>query len=343
MKTNKLQRIESVDLIRGLAILVMILLHTNAYFLKNPISFFTWDWGQFAVPLFIFCSSYVFFKKNYQFANTLGLFKFIKKRILRLLVPYYLFVAFFLILLLTKEPQKLSLKYLLSSLTINGGIDINWLVLLFVYFSIIMPFTQWAYQKKRALFYSFLSFSFFSSVVFMFYRPDFNYRLIMWLPWSLLIIISLYIYKFENNNKLMLLGFAGSLILFITSRLIQINLNHSLVMYDNKYPPNFYHLSFCSGSIFLIYWVAKIGVFSFYPINKYLSFLSKNSYSLYFIHYCMIYVLSVFTKIKFDWINFFVATTITTTVFQWLLNSLIIFFRNYTGVRQSEYWRAPSS
>lgn len=338
MKTTNIERVVFIDMLRGFAILVMIMLHTNAYFLKTPISFFIWDWGQFAVPVFIFCASYVFFQKQQTFSTFSAFFKYLKKRLTRLLVPYYIFVLIFCGLFLLKDPSKITFSYVWHNLTINGGIDINWLVLLFVFFSIIMPFISWSYTNNKTLFYLFTTASIISSILLVFYKFPYNYRLIMWLPWSLLVVVSYFIYKFERNKLFMLLGFATSTFLFIVFYYLQSYLKHSLIMYDNKYPPNFYHLTFCISSIFFICWVGKINKLFFFPVKQYLDFLSKNSYSIYFIHYSIIFILFAFTKIKFNWLTFFIATTAITSICQFIFNSLyIIFSRHYIKGQQSGY------
>lgn len=328
MNKNKLQRLDFIDMLRGIAIVVMILLHTNAYFLNNPFSFFTWDWGQFAVPVFIFCSAYIFFQKQYSFSTFSDFFQYAKKRVARLLIPYYIFVAVYSGLVYLKEPAKITPLYIFQNLTLTGGIDINWLVLLFVYFIFIMPFIQWCINKNKLLFIIYSSLS----VIFSFLlilNSNFlilSYRFVMWLPWSLLIIANYFIVKYEKSLKIILGIFSVSTIVFIALFFVQKFLGHSTVQYYNKYPPNLYHLAFGISSTIIAFWVGKNNWLSLPLLKQLLSFLSKHSYSIYFIHYSIIFFLTVFTKIKFSWVTFFLYVFVLSLLMQVVINKIVYLF-----------------
>lgn len=324
MNVNKVQRLEFIDMLRGLAVIVMVLLHTNAYYLNNPISFFTWDWGQFAVPVFVFCSSYIFFQKQSSFSTLLGFFQYVKKRIVRLLFPYYVFVFVYCLMVYFQNPAKITLKYIWQNITLTEGIALNWLVLLFIYFIFIMPFIQWSINKNRLLFIAYFLLSVVFSFILLFnsvpIMSGLNYRYTMWLPWSLLVIVYYFIIKYEKNLKIIFNIFSISFFAFVVLYFLQKYLNHSTVQYYNKYPPNLYHLAFCVWSTIAVYWIAKKGLFSFSPIKQILSFISKNSYSLFFVHYCVIFFLTVFTKIKFGWISFFIVVTVVSLIIQLVIS-----------------------
>lgn len=327
--TKKLARIEEVDLLRGLAILAMVSLHTNAYFLSNPLSFFTWDYGQFAVPIFIFCSTYLFFKKDYQFNSIKDALTYVKKRVIRLLIPYYIFVAVFACLVYLREPAKITINYLFQNAVMMGGIDINWLVILFIYFSFLLPFLSYTKNKRPSWWWIFLVVSLISSIIFLFYRPTYNYRYVMWLPWSLLVIFTQVFALNEAKTIFFLLTGVFSFIVFLGLRFLEAYLKHSLLQYDNKYPPNLYHIAFGVFSIILFYVLAKKRIFSLPIIKPILIFLSKNSYPIYFVHYCIIFVLWVFFKFKFNWITFFITITALTIGVQALFNKVLALVRNH--------------
>jgi len=65
--------------------------------------------------------------------------------------------------------------------------------------------------------------------------------------------------------------------------------------------------------------ILKAKFFLFSPIKVSLSFLSRKSYSLFFIHRLVIYVLTVFYKISFTWISFFVCVLVITIIIQLIL------------------------
>lgn len=318
----KSQRIEEIDMLRGLSMFIMISLHTNAYFLSIPFVFLLWDFGEFAVPIFIFCSSYLFFMKNPSPPSWKGIFLHIKKRFVRLLVPYYLFAVVFTLLELIKEPWKITFRYIIENILVVGGIPINWLVLLFVSFTFLMPFILYIYTRRRVLFYLFIFLSAASAFLLMFYPFPLNYRFIFWLPWSLLVVFSLIIIKNEKQRWFFPLVFLVSFFVFLLLRYLQLSLHHSLTMFDNKYPPNLYHLTFGIVSIVGLYVLAKRGLFSVPLIKNLLFFLSKNSYSLFFIHWIIIYIATVLFHPKFNWWTFFLTVLSVSLVSQFVLNYL---------------------
>ncbi len=320
---REFKRNEAIDMLRGLSIFAMVLLHTNAYFLSIPLVFFIWNYGQFAVPVFIFCSSYLFFTKKYFFGSWSEVFTHIKKRLPRLLVPYYIFAVIYIFLQYLKEPSRVTLRYLFQNLTITEGISINWLVLLFVFFTFLMPLISYMWSHKKILFYLYVFLSMGSSVVFMFYQPTVNYRFIMWLPWSLIIVFSFLIAKNEHRKWFFRSFFLFWLAVFVTTYFIQREVGHSLRMFDNKYPPNLYHLSFGLVSIPTLYFLVRKGLFSLPLLKRFFYFLSINSYPFYFLHWIVLYVITVFLRIEFNWASFFLTVLLTTMVVQVLLNRLL--------------------
>jgi len=321
-----MKRFVEIDLLRGLAMFAMILIHTNAYFLSS--SGFVeqlWDWSQFAVPVFLLCSAYLFFVKTPAFT-----FSYIKKRVSRLLVPYYVFMLFFFGAILLREPHKLSRQYIFQSTFLIGGVDINWLALLFLELLFVMPFVAFLWNKTKAGFVVFSLFSVLSSLVFVFYRWPYDYKLIMWLPYSVLIIYTLLLAKFHTRKWFyptsLLFGGATYLIL----RIVETGMHHSLTFYDNKYPPNLYFLSYGIFSLALLHFLVKKGILGWYPVEKLLRFLSVNSYQLFFVHYLLMYLISwTFQWIAFNWATFFLAVFSSSLIVWWIvLRSRKFLFRS---------------
>jgi len=117
-----------------------------------------------------------------------------------------------------------------------------------------------------------------------------------------------------------------SSVLFAAAQLFLQATKHSLQMYDNKYPPNIYHLSYGIAFLVIFYLAAKKGLFSFAPIQKTIHFFSVNSYPIFFIHVLVIFVLTVFMKFHFTWISFFFVVTGITVVIQMILNKMFLLF-----------------
>jgi len=311
-------RLLEIDDIRGISIFVMILIHTNAYFMADKIAFFTLEISQFAVVAFIFCSSYLFYLK-YKTESVKEFMDHFVKRVKRLVIPYYIFFAVYILFVYLKEPAKLTADYVVRNLTFTGGLDFNWLVLLFIELAILMPlFKIWDEKHKKVL-YVYIIVAVISSIIFLKYSPHPLYRYIMWLPWSLIVIYTMFFDRIRKHPPLFWGLTSIFLALFLISRqYFLIPLGHSLRQYDNKYPPNLYHLSYCLVELNILYFLAQRGVFAI--TRKYIHFLSLYSYQIYFLHLLVIFTITVFYHFNFNWVTFFLATLSITSILQFVFN-----------------------
>lgn len=319
-------RFIEIDFLRGLAMLAMIIIHTNAYFLGNPVTKFIWNYLQWAVPIFIFCSAFIYYKNQEVRIKNKGIgitFQYLKKRFVRLLKPYYIFAVIFFVALFFREPKTLTLQYITDSLLVRGGIDINWLVLLFIQFTFLMPIIGWLYQKKTWMFWIYASLSLISSLIFIFWQFPFTYKWIMWLPWSLLIIYALLFVRYYQLKWFYITSFLGGLGIFGILFAVEKQIGHSLSFFDNKYPPTLFILSYGIFAIALLHILIRWKLFNFFPVKKLLHFLSMYSYELYFIHYTILFILATYrNNFHFTSFTFFLAVLCPTIIVQLLLNVL---------------------
>lgn len=302
------KRFQVIDDIRGFTMILMIMIHTNAYYLSNKIAYNLLEFSQFAVVAFIFCSSYLSVVR-YQEAAKSNQVSVVLKRFWRLLQPYYIFLIPHFILLFWKEPAKLTLRYVLESILLIGGIEFNWLVLLFLQLAVVSPFLLYLFHHKRNLFFVWFAVSLFSSFYFLFHTPLPYFRLIMFLPWSLVVLFTILFGTYQKEVMFWVVSGISSMMLFFVSSKILISMGRSLTHYNNKYPPNIYHLSYGIAAV-LILWIisARFKIFSLPVVADLISFMSRNSYQIYFIHIIVIYVVTVVLKIKFmGWVDFFGA------------------------------------
>lgn len=309
-------RKKEIDYLRGLAMIGMMIIHSCAYFLNDKLIYKIWDFFQWAVPVFIFCSFYLIFSNKNKTSFNL------KKRIKRLYLPYFYFLIIYFFLLFFFEKNKFNLNYFLANIFLYGGIDFNWLVLLFIYLSFLTPFFLWI-KKRKVIFYSFLIISFLSSIIFIFYN-QINFRIIMWLTWMILVYFSYFFVKNEKNKFFIYKIILTSLIIFILTYFLEIKINHNLSQFSNKYPPTIYHLSYGIFWITILFSLAKKQIFNFYHFERLLNFLSVNSYSLYFIHALIIHIL-VWTKSisSLGVINVFLIIFLGSLLINKILNKLL--------------------
>ncbi|NCO88625.1 hypothetical protein AUK04_00415 [Candidatus Roizmanbacteria bacterium CG2_30_33_16] len=315
------QRNQTIDSLRGLSIIAMIAIHTFVFYLsqKGWVEF-SWNWLQFAVPIFVFCSAYIFWQKPLSFERS-AILSHIKKRVIRLLIPYYLFLLVFLPINFIKTSKNFSFTYIFKSLTLTGGIDINWLVLLFFMFIFLQIIIAYLLNNHRNFFYLYMIIVFISTIILLFIRPKFDYKLIMWLPWSLITIFAYYFVRFEKSKKWLVGSVIFTAALFVISYQILVIGNYSLRFFSNKYPPNLYILSYGLLSIALLFVIFKFINTRFKTITNILSFYSLYSYEIFFIQYVVIYLLNTHLKtVKYSPFGFFVVVLLITTLLQLGLN-----------------------
>lgn len=315
------ERRNEIDILRGLGIFFIIIIHTAAYFLSQEPVFLLWNFGQFAVPLFVFCSTYLFYLKRNSYIK-ISYFSYVKKRLFRLLKPYYIFLLFYLPIVGAVSLKGVRWEQLARELTLaTPGTEINWAVLLFVYMSALMPLLFLLYRKIKIAFFLYLLAALFASGLLLFYKPAINFRLVMWLPWSLIILFSWFFARYEEEvwfYPFTVLGVGG---LFTTLSMILKTRGSSLIFFDNKYPPNLYFLSYGIFVVTILYLVAKKGAFNLPLIKRPLIFLSENSYSIFFVHLLLIVAATKFLDVgKFVWWQFFSVLFVATVVVQAVLN-----------------------
>lgn len=320
------KRLPEIDDIRGISIILMILIHTNAYFLSNKIAYATLELSQFAVVAFIFCSAYLFYLKQqvYGWGN---FFSHLWKRVKRLIIPYYYFFAVYFVFLMWKGTTKPNFLYVVQNIFVVGGIDFNWLVLLFIELAILMPFVSYLFEKKRIWFYIYTSLAFVSSIVFLKYTPLPYYRFIMWLPWSLILIYTYLFNRLVGRKKLFwVITALFALLYYLLPIFVLKPLGHTLYMYNNKYPPNLYHLAYGIFCVNILYMLSQWKFFTNTILQTIIHFFSIYSYTIFFIHILVIYIVTVFFHFHFTWVTFFLVITILTTLIQLFFNGVIHLF-----------------
>jgi len=313
------KRLPELDDIRGLSIIVMILIHTNAYFLSNWWSTNTRELSQFAVVAFLFCSSYLSIQR--PFPQSISEFlPYVIKRLKRLALPFIVFFTVYIVLMKFGIGKSFSFKYIVNSYLLIGGIDFNWLVLLFIQLMVIAPLLHFLFVKKKMLLYLYTVGAFLASVIFLKYTPLPYFRTIMWFPWSLVVIYTFYFDSLWKNRKVfffttLIFGF----LFFATQQWILIPLKHSVSHYANKYPPNLYHLSYSLFALNILYYLSQIKIFSHPFVQNIIHFFSINSYELFFIHILVIEVVWKWMR-PHDWVAFFLIVTGISVVVQLGMN-----------------------
>lgn len=319
----KQARFQEIDVLRGIAIFAMILIHAAIYFPASKTAMFLWNFSQFAVPFFLFCSFYIFFKKGHVVERS-QLLPYIFKRFKRLLIPYWIFLLFYIPLVKIYQPSQMSYEQMLRLITATTAEnDMSWLVTLFLMLTALVPFVAYLQKRKKVWFYLYGLLSFASAVALLFYPSPVQFKLIMWLPWSMVIYFTYYFVKQEGKGLVPLFFLTGAL--YVLSWIALSGQGHSLAHYDNKYPPNLFHISYGVGMILIFFSLVKSGFFDLWGLRQTLAFLSRYSYSLFFIHFLILYVMTTYLKVEFEhlrWWEFFGALLLSSVIVQLVLARL---------------------
>ncbi|HXS15385.1 MAG TPA: acyltransferase [Candidatus Saccharimonadales bacterium] len=286
----KTERYSYIDLVRAVSIIGVMIIHTLSFHLSSPIALLFWNFLQFVVAAFVFCSGYVHAHYFDRLVSLKSVFKWYKKRTIRMLLPFYIyFIVHFLLFLIfpsvfTHFGMHPSVSFVIGSLLLYGGINTNWLPLLFLEMTLLTPILFFLYRRRAMKWYIGLA-SIFLIIHTIFLFPYSMYKLLMWIPWSLIFIVGLFSFVFKNTSYKKLFIFLSILsgILFLLLFPLWPHLSRSVNFSDNKYPPNLYYLSFAlsgTGVLFLF----SIKIVSFIPQWLYM-YVSQKSYSLFFIHF----------------------------------------------------------
>lgn len=293
------KRFDEVDVLKAFGIIGVIIVHILTRNLTNPISNFLWNNLQFFVISFVFCSGFVL-ASIYQnsFSSVSKTLAWYKKRLIRLLIPFFIYLIFHyaLWIIFPNIVNGLGLvqntDYFIKSALLIGGTNYNFLVVLFVELTLLFPIFTNFFKRKKFLFL-YLLLSGIIAFIFTFFGGSYStYRFTMWIPWSLVLIFAMYLAikgKSEevakNIDKRYFLFGVIFFILFLGLYFYNLHIGKSLIFYNHKYPPDFYYLFF---GLSLTCFALIIGRLKFWQ-NKILKliylFISNNSYSIFFVHF----------------------------------------------------------
>ncbi len=312
-----------IDILRGIGILAIIIIHVNAYFLGNSTAKLLWDYSQFTVQTFVFCAGYIFFSNKKQLS--LRTFpSYFLKRVKRLILPYYLFLFLYFFFIWLSDPKSLNIAYLIRQLTLTTpGNELNWFVVLFLQFAVLIPILSWWGEKRKVFFHLYSLFALGFSLFLLSSQVPINYKLTMWLPWSLILILSWYTARLEDRNWFYPITITVTFLTFYFLRLALQLWGRSLTFYDNKYPPNLYFTSYGILITLLLMLSAQKGVFKGSIVKKTLTFLGVNSYSIFFIHFLLIFSFAHFLNFAlYSWWQVFLVIFVLTVILQLSINKI---------------------
>jgi peptidoglycan/LPS O-acetylase OafA/YrhL len=125
----------------------------------------------------------------------------------------------------------------------------------------------------------------------------------MWIPWSLVLLFSIYIskkvagdtVKLITDKRYLLIG-VSTFVLYLIFYIYNLDMGKSLNFYNHKYPPDLYYLLFGISLTCFSLVVARLKIWQNTAIKKIYFFISNNSYQIFFIHYIVLDAVLLLSK-----------------------------------------------
>jgi len=288
-----------IDILRTLGMILIIFAHANPpgvlFQLRN-----------FDVILLMILSG---INSVESYKNSNGYYSYIKKRLIRIVIPVWIFLFFFFLITKLMEIQ-FTINDIIESFLLLDGIGYVWIFKVYILIAVITPFLIYIYRK-----YSFLQNIFFALVIYIVYEFMHTYignnyfiisnYLYYLLAYSICVIIGINVKRINDKNILTLAIFF--LIIFITIMFYFYITKLEIISTQlYKYPPKIYYLSYGIGMSLLSYYM--ISRKNLLTIKEKLDisvikFISSHTMWIYLWHIVFIYL---FAEIGFHWIIKFV-------------------------------------
>ncbi len=302
------QRFFHIDVVRAIGTLGIIATHVVWNTNRDPLHFFVWNYLHFVVVAFVICSGYVIGARGLRpFTRFQDIFSLYSKRFLRLVLPMYVYLAAHYALWFA-FPQwftgggilQKNIPYVAKSLALIGGLDISWLTLLFVQFTVLLPLFLWLFRRPKLLgMYILLAIG---VTTFFTMNPAAHayYRWVMWIPWSLIFLLGLFLGNKEQldttkvqslQRYLVIGGVSAALFMFLSW-----THGAQIVLTNHKYPPDWYYLSYAAMMTSLLLIISRISLFDFGPLKNIFLYISSHSYTLFFVFFIVLDFAGVLAK-----------------------------------------------
>ncbi len=318
-------RIYFFDFIKGISIIGVVLIHI-AYFYYDFSEYGNFALYQdyiikifrYAVPFFIISSGFLLSLKNFSKEN---LFNFYKSKLIRLIIPYFIFC---LVIFLLKNNNFNILSFLKEF--ISGGISTPYyfMSILFqlyiIYPLIIFLFNK--FDKLKILIFSFL-FSFFSSL--FLYKFD---NFVIFAPYLIYFTFGIYLKYAVLNTEIIKIIQSKK---FINFNIFIIVLYLLFDLFGLKDHYSNFQFAY-SIALFLVIFSFKDKIENKF---KLLNYLGKNSLYIFLSHFFIMELIFNLLKNKFNLSVEFILFTFSSIVFGVFFPTLILMlFRKFLALKK---------
>ena len=319
-------RVEYYDILRGLAIIGVVIIHSSGLGLKFPDDSFNFHFTilwrnlwNFSVPLFLTLSGYFIVKKNItDFSEHIV---FLKKQIPRVYIPMFIWSIIWVIIAILVLDKPIVKEFI--KLIIFQASGPYYFIALIIQYYILLPFLK-RFSNTKGLILSLIISLFMTSIIFYIrYFTDIKLLTIIYagnfLTWNIFFIFGLYLgskkRKLLSNQLLISLIVIFYILSCVETYLLYISFNqidHAVTAVKAS--------SFLFSLALIAYFFKNIDFIS----NKILKNIGEVSFGIYLVHmFIIIFISKVLLDYPFDIQNFQpiyqLIITIITISFAYLL------------------------
>lgn len=280
-------RIFAIDILRALAIIGVMVIHTLALYLGPPAINETWNYLEFVVITFVACSGYV----NWlSFGNSKKKFlpAWYGKRFIRLYMPYILYVAAIAIL---------THSFSSSSIFLTGGIDVGWLTLLFMQLALVTPVFIWITRDNKRNMFSLIIFGLIALVMVFVPVASTYSRAVAWIPWSFIYLLGMNVAKMATTQKrdpnYSVIAVGIALLVWLALDALLNARGAALTFTLHKYPPDLFYLSYGIAVTGVLLWLVTLFEKVFAGMQGVIMFFSLHSYGMFFMQLIVLRLLTM--------------------------------------------------
>lgn len=318
------ERDKSIDIIRSVGLLCIILAHVNPPFTIFQIR-------NFDVPLMVFISGYLFGAKNQTFKSIRDFATYLWKRFVRLVLPVWAFLTLFYCIqyccpFLFKIDYTQYPNIILSSYMLMDGFGYVWIIRIFLMIAILGPLCSNIIKNKWQLLLYYVSYEVVIHYSENLFEPTIQKYIDQFGTYSLGFLIFFMLGTQYKNYDL-----KAKTILFIISMLITIiGLGYTIFYLDKpfdigalKYPPRSYYIFYAISIFSIIFWIKPHLKNINAPI---LNFIGSSTIWIYLWHILFLFLIN-FEDWYLNWMIIVSLSMILTYLQQKTIEKIITYFQ----------------
>lgn len=318
------ERDKSLDIIRSLGLLCIILAHVNPPFTIFQIR-------NFDVPLMVFISGYLFGDKNQTFKSINDFTSYLWKRFIRLVIPVWIFLSLFYGIQYF-FPYLFKINYtqfpniIISSYMLMDGFGYVWIIRIFLMIAILGPLCSNIIKNSWQLLLYYATYEFIVYYSTKLFQADMQKYFDQFGTYSLGFLIFFLLgaqylnYSTKTKKVLFFICALTTISGLIYSRF---HLGAPFDIGALKYPPHSFYVIYAVTIFSVIFWIKPIIEKINVPI---LSFIGSSTIWIYLWHILFLLVID-FGTWYLNWITILTFSILLTFLQQQLVNKAIIFFK----------------